>query len=404
MPTAAALDRATGTRMRTVRTLVILALLTAAAPLSIDIYTPSLPLIQDELGGGTALAQASITTCLLGIAVGQLLWGPLSDRFGRRPITLIGAIGWTAASLASALAPTAGVLIAVRVATGLFGAAGIVVARSVLRDVSAKPRVTASRIGMMSVVTGIAPIVAPAGGAAIAHAWGWRADFVTLAVLGAVATVAFALFVPETLAAHERVRAGSGVLRGMARGLRDRGLVGATLAIGVFSFAFYAYIASASFIVEREFAHPPAAFALVFGTNAVAMLSATLVFRVVVRRRPASWATGVGLAVCTVSGLVLAVAAAVDAGQGVPWAASTLFAAGAGFVLPGAHSWGQATLVASGVASALTGSAQFFGGVLGSPVTGAFGVSALNLGIVIAAACALGCVVWAFGRRVQKRA
>ncbi|UUT34781.1 hypothetical protein [Microbacterium elymi] len=129
----------------------------------------------------------------------------------------------------------------------------------------------------------------------------------------------------------------------------------------MFSFAFYAYISSASFIVEREFSHPPAVFALVFATNAVAMLCATLVFRVVVRHRPASWAAGVGLAVCTISGLGLTVGAAVGAGQGVLWAASTLFAAGAGFVLPGAHSWGQATLVASGVASALTGSAQFFG-------------------------------------------
>jgi len=393
-------DRATGIRARTIRTLVILALLTAAAPLSVDIYTPSLPQIQDELGGGAWLAEGSVTACLLGIAIGQLIWGPLSDRYGRRPIVLIGAIGWTLASAASAAATTPEVLLAVRVAVGLCGAAGIVVARSIVRDVSDDDRLTGSRIGMLSVVTGIAPVIAPTIGAAIAHVFTWRGDFVTLAVLGALTTAAFALFVPETLPARS---ASSGAVRALAAALRDRELLGAALSIGLFSIGFYAYIATSAFIVETEYGHSPAVFGAVFATNAAAMLAATLVFRVVVRHAHASVPLGIGLAVSGCSGLALLLVAGIGGPQWLVWTLSAVFAAGAGFVLPAAHSWGQATAVASGAASALTGAFQFFGGVLGSPVTGVIGTTAAHLGALIAVACVLAAGAWMLGRRTPRR-
>ena len=406
MATHDPLDRVLGSRARTIRTLVILALLTAAAPLSVDIYTPSLPQIQDELGGGAWLAEGSVTTCLLGIAIGQLIWGPLSDRHGRRPIVLIGAIGWTLASAASAAAPTAGVLLAVRVAVGLCGAAGIVVARSIVHDISSDDRLTGSRIGMLSVVTGIAPVVAPTIGAAIAHAFSWRADFTTLAILGALTTLAFALFVPETLATRAAGAgrgASGGAVRALGAALRDRELLGAALSIGLFSIGFYAYIATAAFIVETEYGHPPAVFGAVFATNAAAMLAATLVFRVIVRHSHASVPLGIGLAVSGCSGLALVAVAGVGGPQWAVWALSAVFAAGAGFVLPAAHSWGQATAVASGAASALTGAFQFFGGVLGSPVTGVIGTTAAHLGAVIAVACVLAAGAWTLGRRGRPR-
>ncbi|WP_165310805.1 MFS transporter [Microbacterium protaetiae] len=412
-----------GTRARTIRTLVILALLTAAAPLSVDIYTPSLPRIQADLGGGAWLAEGSVTTCLLGIAVGQLLWGPLSDRFGRRPVVLIGAIGWTLASAASAFAPTAAVLLAVRVAVGLCGAAGIVVARSIVRDISSDDHLTGSRIGMLSVVTGIAPVIAPTIGAGIAQLFGWRADFLALALLGALTATAFALWVPETMGVAVRTDAappgavpadaappGTGRMstvrtsaaRALASALRNRQLLGAALAIGLFSLGFYAYIATAAFIVEREYGHSPAVFAGVFATNAAAMLVATLVFRAVVRRRHAALPLGIGLAISGLSGAGLLVGAGLNAPEGLIWTLSALFAAGAGFVLPAAHSWGQATAVASGAASALTGAFQFFGGALGSPVTGVIGTTAAHLGGLIALACVLAAGAWLFGLSARR--
>src|SRR5690606_550544 len=127
----------------------ILAVLSALAPLSMDIYIPSLPTMQTELGGAPWVVQASVTACLLGIGVGQLVWGPMSDRRGRRPIVLIGVVGWTVASVLSAIAADAVMLIVVRGLAGICGAAGIVVARSIVRDLSDDSRVVSSRIGLL---------------------------------------------------------------------------------------------------------------------------------------------------------------------------------------------------------------------------------------------------------------
>ncbi|MDN4476327.1 multidrug effflux MFS transporter [Demequina sp. SYSU T00192] len=381
------------------RVLPVLAALTALAPLSVDIYTPSLPAVQEELGGSDALTQGGVTLFLLGIGLGQLVWGPLSDRFGRRPVILLGVAGWTLASGLDALATGPEMLVAVRALAGLCGAAGIVVARSVVRDLSTDTHAMASRIGVLAMVTSIAPVVAPILGAAIAGAWGWRADFVVLAALGGVMLLVFALAVPETLPPSRRSQGGLGAITGgLARAGANREVAGAALALGAHAFGFYAYIATASFVVERELGRSPAAFALVFGTNAVAVLAANMVFRRLVRRRHPAGPLGLGLAISAVSGAALWVAASLGAPELLWWLASMGFAAGTGLVLPGAHSWAQATPVASGAASALTGSAQFLGGVLGSPVTGLMGPTAAHLGIVIALASTAAVAIWAAAR------
>ena len=387
-----------GTRAPTMtwRVLAVLAAVTALAPLSMDVYTPSLPDIQAELGGGDWLAQASITACLLGIGVGQLAWGPLSDRVGRRPVILVGVAGWTFASVVSAVATTSAMLVGARGIAGLSGAAGIVAARSVVRDLSHESRTVAARIGVLSLVTALAPILAPVAGTGIAALWGWRGDFVAIAVLGAVILVAFATGVPESLpgvAPDEPPR------RGLGHALRDRELRWVAVAIGVQAFGFYAYVSTTSFVVERELGYPPPVFALVFGTNALVMFGANLVFRRVVRRRHPSFPLGVGLAVSTAGGVAMLAAAHAHAPVGVLWLTSTAVAASAGFILPGAHSWGQLTLVVSGAASALTGAAQFLGGVLGSPVTGLVGPTAAHLGAVVAVGSGLGLLAWVAARR-----
>ncbi|WP_062516294.1 multidrug effflux MFS transporter [Demequina gelatinilytica] len=382
-----------------VRILPVLAGLTALAPLSVDIYTPSLPAVQADLGGSDPLTQAGVTLFLLGIGLGQLVWGPLSDRFGRRAIVLLGVAGWTAASGLDALATGPGMLVGVRALAGLCGAAGIVVARSIVRDLSSDTHAMASRIGFLAMVTSIAPVVAPILGASIAGAWGWRADFVVLAALGGILLLLFAWTVPETLPRESRSTGGvRAVTEGLARAARNREVAGAALALGVHAFGFYAYIATASFVVERELGRSPTAFAVVFGTNAVAVILANMTFRRLVRRRHPAGPLGLGLAISAVSGVLLWGAAAAGAPELLWWLASMAFAAGTGLVLPGAHAWGQATAVASGAASALTGSAQFLGGVLGSPVTGLLGPTAAHLGLVIAVASGLAVAIWATAR------
>lgn len=399
-PTAAGQGHPRSTPAFTGALLVVLGVLAAAGPLSIDIYTPSLPTIQAELNSPEWLAQASISACLLGIGVGQLLWGPLSDRVGRRPVILAGVAGWTVASILSAVAINAPMLVGARGLAGLFGAAGIVASRSVVRDLSSDTRTLASRIGVLSLVTGLAPVLAPAIGAAIAHLLGWRADFGALAVLGAALVAAVLRYVPETSPVVSRGDDAGGRSPGtLASAVRHRELLAIALVLGTQSFGFYAYITTASFIVERELGYPPFVFALVFCTNAMAMLCANLWFRRLVRRIHPSLPLGLGITVSAAGGLVLFLAATLSAPLWVLWLASTAIGGSAGFVLPGAHSWGQVTPVASGAASALTGSMQFFGGVLGSPVTGLIGPTAANLGAVVALSSGIGLLAWTWARR-----
>ncbi|AMB59536.1 Bcr/CflA family efflux MFS transporter [Microterricola viridarii] len=368
-----------------------------------DIYIPSLPAMQTELGGAAWLMQASVTACLLGIGVGQLVWGPLSDRHGRRPIILIGVIGWTLASVLSAVAADAVMLIAVRGLAGVCGAAGIVVARSVVRDLSDDSRSVSSRIGLLALVSVMAPVLAPVIGALIAAAWGWRADFVALAALGGALTLLFALLVPETLPASERVTGpGAGVANALLTALRDRELAWTAAALATHSLGFYAYITTASFIVEREFGYPPLVFALVFGTNALAMVAANIVFRRMARTRHPSVAMGTGLAGSAVAGALMLLLALTGAAPWLLWILSTVFAGATAFVFTGAHSWGQLVVTASGAASALTGASQFLGGVLGSPLTGVIGTTAATLGAVITVSSALGWL--AFRRAADARA
>jgi DHA1 family bicyclomycin/chloramphenicol resistance-like MFS transporter len=363
--------------------LTVLAALTALAPLSVDVYTPSLPQIESDLAAADWLAQASVTGCLLGIGIGQVLWGPLSDRFGRRPVILVGVIGWAAASAASAASGTATMLICARVLAGLCGAACIVAARSVVRDLTDEPHSRAARIGMLSLVSAAAPVVAPLLGALVASLWGWRADFVALTVIGAALAVVFAVVVPETLASAERTSGGLGIVRGLTAALRDRELLSIAVPLAAFAFGFYAYVATTAFIVEREFGYPPLVFGVAFGINALAMVGANLVFRRLVRRTTPNRLMRAGLVTGTAAGAALLVLALMGAPAWADWLAALIFAASAGFVLPGAHAAGQATLVASGAASALTGAAQFLGGVLGSPVSGAIGPTAVTLGALI---------------------
>lgn len=381
------------------RVLLVLATLTALGPLSIDLYTPSLPAIQHELNASEALAQASITACLLGLGLGQLVWGPLSDRVGRRPVVLLGVIGWAAASALSALSTDAGVLLATRLLAGLGGAAGIAVSRSIVRDISPDPRDVSSRIGLLAMVTAIAPVVAPLIGAGIALVAGWRADFWALAAAGAAIALAFFLVVPESLPPERRRTDGAGILAPLGEALRHRELALVALALGAQAFGFYAYITSASFVVERQFGHSPGTFALVFGTSAAGMLLANTLFRRMSRRHHPARALGIGLALSVVGGAGMLTIALANGPEALLWAASIVFATGTGFVLPSAHSWGQLTSALSGAASALTGSAQFLGGVLGSPATGMLGVSAATLGAVITASSLVALGAWVVARR-----
>jgi DHA1 family bicyclomycin/chloramphenicol resistance-like MFS transporter len=205
---------------------------------------PALPATALALHVSDAVAQLTITFYLVGLAAGQLLHGPLSDRFGRRRV-LIGGLGlFTAAGILTAVAPTAGTLIAARVAQALGGCAGLVLGRAIVRD-SATAERAAAQLALLTLVMSMAPAIAPAiGGYATAWA-GWRAGFAMLAAIGAASTLAAILFLPET---NEGIGVPRSMLAPSLRLLRSRAFCGYAIGGACTTTAFYGFMAASPFI------------------------------------------------------------------------------------------------------------------------------------------------------------
>lgn len=232
----------------------LLVAVTASGTLAMHILVPALPLAAQELRVSPGAIQLAITLYLFGVAGGQLLYGPLSDRFGRRPALLIALFAYVGASIAAGLAPTLGVLVTARVIQALGGCGGLVLGRAVVRD-SAPPGQAASRMAMLTMVQSLAPGIGPAMGGYLGAWFGWRAIFAALASLGAVTLAAALTKLPETAASrgvhaermvHSYVRLlGSRVFRGYMIG-------------GAFtSTSFYAYLSASPFIFTRLLHRPP---------------------------------------------------------------------------------------------------------------------------------------------------
>src|SRR5690606_31752022 len=163
--------------------ILVLGALSAFGPLSLDLYLPALPDLSDDLGVSSVTGQLTMTACMIGLALGQLTVGPLSDRFGRRKPLLLGVAIYALASLLCASMPTASALIALRLVQGVAGGAGIVIARAIVRDLF-DTEASARIFSLLAMVTGIAPVLAPVLGGQLMHVTSWRGLFVTLSLIG----------------------------------------------------------------------------------------------------------------------------------------------------------------------------------------------------------------------------
>ena len=185
-------------RLSRLRFVTILGLLTAFGPFSIDLYLPALPELTRDLGASASVGQLTLTASIAGLALGQLIAGPLSDRFGRRPPLLVGLAAYVLLSLACAAAPTIWALIGLRLLQGLAGAAGLVIARAIVRD--EHEGVAAARLySILMIVAGAAPIVAPIVGGQLLRLTDWRGLFVALAAVTSVVLAVAAFGLRETL-------------------------------------------------------------------------------------------------------------------------------------------------------------------------------------------------------------
>src|SRR5690349_11986089 len=228
----------------------LLLLLTVFGPISMDLYLPALPALTVELGAATSIAQLTITACLIGLAAGQLVAGPLSDRFGRRSILLIGIVAYILTSLLCAISPTVELLIVARFVQGLAGGVGIVIAQAAGRDIYTGAHLIRF-YGRLTVIGGFAAIVGPLLGGVLNTVTDWRGLFVFLAAIGAGILISTLAIFHETLPVDQRTSGGFGqTLRDFRTLLTDRLFLGAVLNQGFLYAALFAYLAGATFVLQ----------------------------------------------------------------------------------------------------------------------------------------------------------
>src|SRR3954451_25275834 len=378
----------------TARIALMLGAFVAIGPLTIDMYLPALPTIAADLSTSAATVQLTLTGTLVGLALGQLVLGPLSDRYGRRRPLLAGTALHVLASLLVLLAPNIAVLGALRVLQGMGTAAGAVIALAVVRDLYTG-RKAATLLSRIFLILGAAPVLAPTIGGEILRFTSWRGGFALLALYGVLLLAVGWFALPETLP-PERLRATgvAGTLVTYGGLLRDRAYVGLVLVAGLTMASLFSYVAGSSFVYQEQFGLGAQQFGLFFGAGAVWLIAATQLNPVALRR----WSPATVLLSATVfgvvAGAVLLTLAATGTGGlfgvAVPlWA--VLFAAG--LALPNAPALALSRHgEAAGAAAALLGAVQFGVGAAVSPLVGLLGndAAAMSAVIVVGLALALG--------------
>ena len=383
---------------------LLLSLLTALGPLTMDMYLPSLPAIGQALDASTAAVQLTISSYLLGFAVGQILYGPLSDRVGRRPVILAALVIYVAATVVCAVAQTIGILIALRFVQALGGAGCIVLARAAVRDLYSGER-AGRELSLMGSITAFAPIVAPAIGGLLQDAFGWRASFYLLVVFALVAGATAARFLPETLRQRASGPFSFGAMGALYRSvLVHRGFL-ANLGILVAAFVgLFAWISGAPFVMQGLYAMTPVAFGATYAVGAAGYMVGAYVAARVVMRLGLDRTVGMGAVIMAAGGLAMAASVALGLSS-VAWLVGTMtiYLAGMGLVLPQTQAGALTPFADSaGTASSLLGFAQQSSAAIAAAAIGHFlGYSAWPVAGTIGVAGVVGLVLWVTTRRVR---
>ena len=377
------------------RLALVLGAFVALGPLTIDMYLPALPAIRDELGTTSATVQLTLTGTLVGLALGQLVIGPLSDAFGRLRPLMYGTALHVGASLLVLVAPGIAVLGVLRVLQGVGTAAAAVVALAIVRDLF-EGRAAATMLSRLFLVMGVAPVLAPTIGGGLLEFTSWRGVFAVLALYGVLVLALGAFGLRETLPPARRSPSGiRSTLTTYGALFRDRTYVGLILVAGLTMAALFTYVSGSSFVYQRQFGLDEQQFGLLFGAGAFWLIAATQLNPLLLRWWSPAQVLVAGTIGGVAAGTVLVLLAATSTGGlfgvAVPlWA--VLFAAG--LALPNAPALALAAYGESaGAAAALLGAVQFGVGAVVSPLVGLLGNDALAMGAVIVAALLLAVVV-----------
>jgi DHA1 family bicyclomycin/chloramphenicol resistance-like MFS transporter len=366
-------------------------LVTAIAPLATDMYVPAFPLVGRDLAASAAQVQLTLTTFFIGMALGQLVGGPVSDRIGRRRPLLVSLAVLAAASLLCAVSPGVAAMMAARLLQGFAGGWAMVIARSVVVDLTSGAKLVRA-MNVIAGAAGIAPVVGPLLGAAILQFSHWRVSFWVVAALGLLMLVVVAAAVPETHPVDERHGGGLSRLIGSAAlVVRNRQFVGWLLVFGLSMGVTFAYVATSAFVLQSMNGLSPMLYSLDFAFNAVGLTVTTLVAAKLAGTVSTRSIVAVGLTATAAAAALLMIGALV--GMPLPIALVGFFVlmSAQGLVGPNAGALASGTVPDEpGTGSALLGFLQWFMAGAIAPLAGLGGEhTAVPMAIIVAALTAV---------------
>lgn len=370
--------------------ILVLGALIALGPLTIDMYLPALPAIADDLNTPSSAVQLTLAGTLIGLALGQLVIGPLSDIVGRRLPLIVGTGVHILASVACIVAPNIAVLGGLRVVQGLGAAAAAVVAMAIVRDLFSG-HAAATVLSRLMLVMGVAPVLAPSLGGAVLLVGSWRLVFAALAIMGVALMTLAIVSLRETLPPERRRASGvMPVLRTYRSLLRDAQFVVLVLVAALAMSSLFAYIAGSSFVLQEEFGLDEQQFAIVFAAGAISLIGASQLNVLLLGRFAPVQIVLAALSFAVLAGGVMAVLAIAEIGGMAGFVVPLWFVLGAvGFVMPNAPALALSRHgEAAGGAAALLGAAQFGLGAIVAPIVGALGNDAVAVSTTMVATSA----------------
>lgn len=367
---------------------VILGAIATIGPLSIDMYLPALPELEQSFHTSAAFVQLSLSCFLVGLALGQLFAGPLSDVYGRRRPLLLGMAIYALSSLLCAFSPSIGMLVVLRLIQGLSGSVGVVISRAAVRDLYSGSELTRF-FALLMIVNGLGPIAAPVIGGQLLRFTTWQGVFLVLFAAGVLFCLTIWLRLPETLPAVRRSTGGfKGTIGTFGQLLRNRKFMGYVLSQSFVNGAMFAYISGSSFVLQNIFGVSPQMYSLIFAVNGLGIvISGQIAGRLAGRLGEAKLVQW-GILQCTSGGLLLLYT--VLSGSGLPLLLLALFTvvSSVGMVSTTTFSLAmQDQGEQAGSASALLGLLPLLTGGIISPIVGlGGGETAVPMGVIIAAA------------------
>lgn len=367
------------------RLALILAAFSALGPFTVDMYLASLPQIMDFFGTNASMIQASLTASLLGLGLGQMVMGPLSDSYGRRTPLLIAMILYIVSSIGCAFAPNIESFIVLRFIQGVAASAGLVISRAIARDRYSGVEMT-KFISLLTMISNVAPLISPNVGSAVTSYSSWVGVFVFLGLLGVLLMGITTWGLEESLPAAHRVPSNfMALMKNYNRLFRDRTFMGYALVNGILFAGVFAFVAGTPFIYQNIFGVSSQIFSILFAMNGLAIMIGSQVVKRLAGRLTERSILRIGLSLSFVSTSAILIAVLSTGSLSAIFASTFLFAISIGIIGPvsvtlAMESHGQM----AGSASAVLGTFQFALGAVTSPLVGIAGEhSAIPFGIVI---------------------